>query len=132
MRAAVESVGLKDYLNTSYGIGLLATLAERPERYAIIDVGTNSVKFHIAERRPDGTFARVKDRAEITRIGEGIDETGTHRAASLWSGPRMRSPTWSARQSRPAFGPSRRLPRPRSASPRTATRRSTWCEPAPA
>ena len=76
VRAAVELVGLKDYLNTSYGIGLLATLADAPERYAIIDVGTNSVKFHIAERRPDGTFARVKDRAEITRIGEGMGETG--------------------------------------------------------
>src|SRR5271167_3884307 len=45
-------------------------------RYAVIDVGTNSVKFHIGERREDGAWRTVVDRAEITRLGEGLEETG--------------------------------------------------------
>jgi exopolyphosphatase / guanosine-5'-triphosphate,3'-diphosphate pyrophosphatase len=45
-------------------------------RFAVIDVGTNSVKFHIGERRDDGTWRTVVDRAEITRLGEGLEETG--------------------------------------------------------
>lgn len=45
-------------------------------RYAVIDVGTNSVKFHIGERLQDGTWRTVTDRAEITRLGEGLQESG--------------------------------------------------------
>ena len=45
-------------------------------RYAVIDVGTNSVKFNISERREDGFWKTVVDRAEITRLGEGLDKTG--------------------------------------------------------
>jgi exopolyphosphatase/guanosine-5'-triphosphate,3'-diphosphate pyrophosphatase len=44
--------------------------------YAVIDIGTNSVKFHIGERRADGSWATLVDRAEVTRLGEGIAETG--------------------------------------------------------
>ncbi len=44
--------------------------------YAVIDVGTNSVKFNISERRDDGTWRTVVDRAEITRLGEGLEKTG--------------------------------------------------------
>lgn len=45
-------------------------------RYAVIDVGTNSVKFNISERRPDGAWQTLVDRAEITRLGEGLEKTG--------------------------------------------------------
>lgn len=45
-------------------------------RYAVIDVGTNSVKFNIGERREDGTWKTIVDRAEITRLGEGLEKTG--------------------------------------------------------
>ncbi len=45
-------------------------------RYAVIDVGTNSVKFNISERRDDGSWRTVVDRAEVTRLGEGLAETG--------------------------------------------------------
>jgi exopolyphosphatase/guanosine-5'-triphosphate,3'-diphosphate pyrophosphatase len=45
-------------------------------RYAVIDVGTNSVKFNISERRDDGTWRTIVDRAEITRLGEGLEKTG--------------------------------------------------------
>jgi exopolyphosphatase / guanosine-5'-triphosphate,3'-diphosphate pyrophosphatase len=45
-------------------------------RYAVIDVGTNSVKFHIGERHADGRWTTVADRAEVTRLGEGLAATG--------------------------------------------------------
>ena len=45
-------------------------------RYATIDIGTNSIKFHIAERLNDGTWRKVIDRAEVVRLGEGLRETG--------------------------------------------------------
>ena len=40
--------------------------------HAVIDVGTNSVKFHVAERLADGTWRRLVDRAEVTRLGEDM------------------------------------------------------------
>jgi exopolyphosphatase/guanosine-5'-triphosphate,3'-diphosphate pyrophosphatase len=45
-------------------------------RYAAIDVGTNSVKLHVAERLDDGSWRTVAGRTEITRLGEGIHESG--------------------------------------------------------
>jgi len=45
-------------------------------RYAVIDVGTNSVKFHIGDRYADGTWSTVVDRADVTRHGEGLDAGG--------------------------------------------------------
>ena len=53
------------------------------ERYAVIDVGTNSVKFHIGERGADGIWRRVADRAEVARLGEGVDESGAISEAAL-------------------------------------------------
>ncbi len=51
--------------------------------YAVIDVGTNSVKFHIGERRADGTWHKLVDRAEVTRLGEGLSETGAIAPAAI-------------------------------------------------
>lgn len=45
-------------------------------RYAVIDVGTNSVKFHIGEREAGGSWQTIVDRAEVTRLGEGLDQSG--------------------------------------------------------
>ena len=45
-------------------------------RYAVIDVGTNSVKFHIGEKHADGTWTTVVDRADVTRLGEGLQASG--------------------------------------------------------
>ena len=72
----VRDLGLGGYTNTSYPHGLSALLDDTPERYAVIDVGTNSVKFHIGERDPDGRWRTVADRADVSRIGEGVTEQG--------------------------------------------------------
>jgi exopolyphosphatase/guanosine-5'-triphosphate,3'-diphosphate pyrophosphatase len=57
-------------------------LDDEPERYAIIDAGTNSIKFHIAERDTKGRFRTVVDRAEMTRLVTAIagmvDEAKRH------------------------------------------------------
>ncbi len=45
-------------------------------RFAVIDVGTNSVKLHLGERRADGEQRTVVDRADITRLGEGQADSG--------------------------------------------------------
>jgi len=45
-------------------------------RYAVIDVGTNSVKFHVAEKEGDGSWRTVVDRSKITRLGEGQEKSG--------------------------------------------------------
>jgi exopolyphosphatase/guanosine-5'-triphosphate,3'-diphosphate pyrophosphatase len=44
-------------------------------RLAAIDVGTNTVLLLVAERR-GGALAPVVERAEITRLGRGVDATG--------------------------------------------------------
>jgi exopolyphosphatase / guanosine-5'-triphosphate,3'-diphosphate pyrophosphatase len=45
------------------------------ERYAAIDVGTNTVLLLVAERR-GSTLSPLLERAEITRLGRGVDATG--------------------------------------------------------
>jgi len=52
-------------------------------RYAVVDVGTNSVKFVIGERTGAGSWTTVVDRAEVTRVGEGLDETGELQKAPM-------------------------------------------------
>ena len=76
--AAVRDMGLGQLENTSYPRGLkrLLGMPASPPRYAVIDVGTNSVKFRIAEKRADGTWTAVADRSEVTRLGEGLGASG--------------------------------------------------------
>lgn len=74
--AAVRAIGLGGYANTSYPRGLTPLIDDEPTRYAVIDVGTNSVKFHLGERGGEQAWHSVVDRAEITRLGEGLDEEG--------------------------------------------------------
>ena len=73
---AVRSLGLSEYINISYPKGLKAFIEGIPPRYAVLDVGTNSVKFHIGEQLESGNWMAVIDRAEVTRLGEGLDESG--------------------------------------------------------
>ena len=83
VRAAIDELGLTGYVNTAYPRGLAALLEERPARYAVIDIGTNSVKFHVGERDGAGQWHDVMDRAVVTRLGEGLGETGEIGSAAL-------------------------------------------------
>jgi len=70
--AAVRGLGLGGYANTAYPRGLAALVDGTPERYAVVDAGTNSIKFIVAEAVPGGGWRTLVDRAEITRLGEGL------------------------------------------------------------
>ncbi|MBO9553586.1 hypothetical protein [Cellulomonas sp.] len=74
--ALVERLGLSSHANVNYGRGLKALGRFGVDRFAVIDVGTNSVKFHVGERGADGRWSTVADRAVVTRLGEGLRESG--------------------------------------------------------
>ncbi len=74
--AAVRELGLEGRPIVCVARGLKALVGFGARRYAVIDVGTNSVKFHVGERSADGATRAIVDRAEVTRLGEGLDDTG--------------------------------------------------------
>ena len=80
---AVRELGLGGYTNTSYPRGLADLIDDEPVRYAVIDVGTNSIKFHIGEHDVGGKWRTVVDRAELTRLGEGLAQQGAIIDAAL-------------------------------------------------
>ena len=75
--AVVRELGLDSASNASVPRILAELVGFGSRRDAVIDVGTNSVKFLVAEVGPDGSWRTIVERAEITRLGEGLDETGT-------------------------------------------------------
>ena len=75
VRAAVRELGLAGRPIACVARGLKAMVG-MGQRFAVIDVGTNSVKFCIGERDAAGTWSTIVDRAEVTRLGEGLGETG--------------------------------------------------------
>ncbi|MCC8060567.1 MAG: Ppx/GppA family phosphatase [Clostridiales bacterium] len=46
------------------------------KRIGIIDIGSNSIKFFVGEKREDGTIATIIDENDIARLGEGLKDTG--------------------------------------------------------
>lgn len=46
------------------------------KRVAIIDIGSNSIKFFVGEQGADGTIQTIVDKNDIARLGEGLRETG--------------------------------------------------------
>lgn len=48
-----------------------------PDIKAVIDIGTNSIKFYMAKRSQAGAIETVKDINEIARLGEGLTGSGT-------------------------------------------------------
>ena len=74
--ATVRRLGLADRRNVSVSRGLKTLVGFGACRLAVIDVGTNSVKFHVVERKADGSLHAVIDRADITRLGEGQADSG--------------------------------------------------------
>jgi exopolyphosphatase / guanosine-5'-triphosphate,3'-diphosphate pyrophosphatase len=75
--AAVGELQLADRPNVCLARGLKTLLGLDPVRFAVIDVGTNSVKLQVGERHPGNAWRTVLDRAEVTRLGEGLQEAGT-------------------------------------------------------
>jgi exopolyphosphatase/guanosine-5'-triphosphate,3'-diphosphate pyrophosphatase len=75
--AALAELGLDPGANTSYprAPAVVSGLAGR--RGAVVDVGTNSVKLHVGERLGDGGWRTVADGAVVTRLGEGLQESGS-------------------------------------------------------
>jgi exopolyphosphatase/guanosine-5'-triphosphate,3'-diphosphate pyrophosphatase len=74
--ATVRDFGLYSHPNVNYPAGLKALLGFEAPSCAVIDVGTNSVKFHVGERGAEGGWRTIVDRAEVTRLGEGLAESG--------------------------------------------------------
>ena len=72
----IATLGLADRRNVCVARGLKSMLGFGDRVFGVIDVGTNSVKFHLAARHADGTSETIVDRAEVTRLGEGLDEHG--------------------------------------------------------
>jgi exopolyphosphatase/guanosine-5'-triphosphate,3'-diphosphate pyrophosphatase len=72
----VRQFGLEDRPNVCLARGLKSLVGFEDVLFAIVDVGTNSVKFHLADRRPGAGWRTVVDRAEVTRLGEGLREAG--------------------------------------------------------
>jgi len=76
VRATVRSIGLAGDRNVDLPAWLRMSAGLEGPRFAAIDVGTNSVKFQIAERGADGGWTPLVDDSEMTRLGEGLDEAG--------------------------------------------------------
>ncbi len=82
--AVVRELGLQDAPAMGVARGLKALIGWGARRAAVIDVGTNSVKFHLAEHDDDdGGWRPVVDRAEVTRLGEGLEASGRLAEAPL-------------------------------------------------
>jgi exopolyphosphatase/guanosine-5'-triphosphate,3'-diphosphate pyrophosphatase len=79
----VRRFGLSDRRNVSVARGLKALVGFGTRRYAVVDVGTNSVKFHLGERHADGSLHTLVDRAHITRLGEGQGDSGVLAAEAI-------------------------------------------------
>ena len=74
--ATVRELGLEGRPNVSVPRELKTLAGFDTHRFAVIDVGTNSVKFHVGERTANGAWRTITDRAEVTRLGEGLATSG--------------------------------------------------------
>src|ERR687894_1664257 len=83
LSAAIRELGLDKRRNVCVARGLKALTGFGARRFATIDVGTNSVKLHVGERRADGSWRTIVDRAQITRLGEGLVRLGRLDAAPI-------------------------------------------------
>src|ERR1041384_3696642 len=54
-----------------------------PVRLAAIDVGSNSIRVVVAEIDPDGGYRVLDEEREMTRLAEGLEETGRLSPAAM-------------------------------------------------
>jgi len=76
VRRIVGMLGCGERSNVNVARGLKTLVGFGARRYAVIDVGTNSVKFHVGERNADGSHRTIVDRADTTRLGESQGDDG--------------------------------------------------------
>jgi exopolyphosphatase/guanosine-5'-triphosphate,3'-diphosphate pyrophosphatase len=76
VKAVIRELGLDSLPNVSLPRELKTLLGFGVHRFAVLDVGTNSVKFIVGELQPDGSWHAIVDRADVTRLGEGLDRAG--------------------------------------------------------
>ncbi len=81
--STVRRLGLDGRPNVCVAQGLKSLLGWGPRRFAVIDVGTNSVKFTLGHRDEGGTPHTELDTAVITRLGEGLAAAGELTPASM-------------------------------------------------
>ena len=75
--AALRELSVEDLPNVCAARGLKTLVGFDPVRFAVIDIGTNSAKLLVGERRAGDAWRTIVDRAEVTRLGEGLRESGT-------------------------------------------------------
>jgi exopolyphosphatase/guanosine-5'-triphosphate,3'-diphosphate pyrophosphatase len=83
IRATVRDLGLEGWTNVNVARGLKSLVDFGEPRFAVIDIGTNSVKFLVGERTPDRRLRALADRGEVTRLGEGLDASGRLSGAAI-------------------------------------------------
>ena len=117
--AAVRELQLADRPNVCLARGLKTMLGLDPVRFAVIDVGTNSVKLHVGERHAGRRLAHDPRprRGDQARPGAAGDAARCSR--SRCSGPPTRSSAWSRSRAPPASPRSPRSRPPGCARPRT-------------
>jgi exopolyphosphatase/guanosine-5'-triphosphate,3'-diphosphate pyrophosphatase len=74
--STLHDLGLRPLPNECVAHGLKRLVGFGPRRYAVIDVGTNSVKLLVGERSDDGSWRELVDRSEVTRLGEALAGSG--------------------------------------------------------
>jgi exopolyphosphatase / guanosine-5'-triphosphate,3'-diphosphate pyrophosphatase len=74
--ATVHRLGLDGRPNVCVPRGLKALVGWGPTRFAVLDVGTNSVKLTVGDRHEGRGPDSPADNAVVTRLGEGLAETG--------------------------------------------------------
>ena len=79
----LDRLGVAGRRNVCVARGLKTMVGFGTRRFAVIDVGTNSVKFHWASAVPTTRRLTLVDRAEITRLGEGQDAAGVLADAAI-------------------------------------------------
>jgi exopolyphosphatase / guanosine-5'-triphosphate,3'-diphosphate pyrophosphatase len=74
--AARSELGVSSSPNVAMARGLKELTAFGAPRFGALDVGSNSVKLCVGARRADGGWVSVSDRSVVTRLGEGLAQTG--------------------------------------------------------
>ena len=98
--AAVRELGLGLAPNVSFARGLKSLVGFGASRYAVIDVGTNSVKFHVGERRARTARGARSSTAPRSRGSAKASTRPAGSARSRSSARSTRSRRWPTRRER--------------------------------